>query len=434
MVQFLFMRELIQRGKLFFRRLLAVAAICLVILVGLGASKPMPPQTIEQKVQLFAQDIGFDFIGWTLDALWLKLLDFSLDASAYMTPQGRHRLVLAYLDLTGQIQSGEREMRTIFADPNVADPQAASGPTRQRLDKLYAERDRIAPLAETVLQNQVNTIVDEMGLVVGGQAVPPVLYHGTPLPLQLTVSPRNVIRRDAEVSLIPDLTIEQQVELEERIDKALDVSSLVVRIGGVGAYPTMVNETSDLGWLSEVIAHEWIHNFLTIRPLGMYYLESPELRTMNETTAAIAGKEIGRALLERYYPELVPPPAPPSPQGSAPAPEPPAFNFNKEMHTTRVKVDKLLAEGKIEEAEAYMEQRRQLFWDNGYSIRKLNQAYFAFNGAYADEPLGPAGEDPVGAAVRALRAQSPSLAQFLFQIAQMTSFEQLKQAVEAAES
>ena len=92
----------------------------------------------------------------------------------------------------------------------------------------------------------------------------------------------------------------------------------------------------------------------------------------------------------------------------------------------------LLAEGQIDEAEAYMEQRRQLFWENGYGIRKLNQAYFAFHGAYADVPLGPAGEDPVGAAVRALRAQSPSLAHFLNQMARMTSFEQLKQAIEAA--
>jgi hypothetical protein len=78
-----------------------------------------------------------------------------------------------------------------------------------------------------------------------------------------------------------------------------------------------------------------------------------------------------------------------------------------------------------------MEQRRQLFWENGYGIRKLNQAYFAFHGAYADEPLSAAGEDPVGAAVRALRAQSPSLAHFLNRISWMTSFEQLKQAVEA---
>ena len=39
-------------------------------------------------------------------------------------------------------------------------------------------------------------------------------------------------------------------------------------------------------------------------------MNSPELRTMNETTASIAGKEIGRALIERYYPELLPPPTP----------------------------------------------------------------------------------------------------------------------------
>jgi hypothetical protein len=99
------------------------------------------------------------------------------------------------------------------------------------------------------------------------------------------------------------------------------------------------------------------------------------------------------------------------------------------MHTTRIHVDELLAAGKIEEAEAYMEQRRKVFWDNGYPIRKLNQAYFAFYGAYADVPGGAAGEDPVGPAVRALRAQSGSLTKFLESISKMTSFQQLQDAL-----
>jgi hypothetical protein len=89
----------------------------------------------------------------------------------------------------------------------------------------------------------------------------------------------------------------------------------------------------------------------------------------------------------------------------------------------------LLAAGKIDEAESYMEQRRQLFVQNGYTIRKLNQAYFAFYGAYADVPGGAAGEDPVGPAVRALRAHSKSLADFINRIAWMTSFDELKKAV-----
>jgi hypothetical protein len=105
------------------------------------------------------------------------------------------------------------------------------------------------------------------------------------------------------------------------------------------------------------------------------------------------------------------------------------FNFNAEMHTTRVHVDELLAKGKITEAETYMEQRRQFFFQNGYAIRKLNQAYFAFYGAYADVPGGAAGEDPVGPAVRALRAHSKSLSDFLKTIAEMSSFKQLQAAV-----
>ncbi len=158
---------------------------------------------------------------------------------------------------------------------------------------------------------------------------------------------------------------------------------------------------------------------------------------MNETTASITGNEVGTYVVKKYYPELYVPPPPPAPPSSNPAPTPtpdpntpPPFDFRAEMHTTRVHTDELLAAGKIDEAEAYMEQRRQLFWQNGYLIRKLNQAYFAFHGAYADVPGGAAGEDPVGPAVRALREQSPSLADFVNTIAWMTSFDQLKQAIQ----
>jgi hypothetical protein len=100
------------------------------------------------------------------------------------------------------------------------------------------------------------------------------------------------------------------------------------------------------------------------------------------------------------------------------------------MHITRVQVDDMLAAGKITQAEQYMNQRRVVFWDNGYQIRRLNQAYFAFNGAYADEPGGAAGNDPVGPAVRKLRQESPSLAQFLNRISWMTSFDQLLKATQ----
>jgi hypothetical protein len=157
---------------------------------------------------------------------------------------------------------------------------------------------------------------------------------------------------------------------------------------------------------------------------------------MNETTAAIAGKELGRAVVAAFYPEYLPPPEPPiQPQPQVQpgeSQEPQEFNFRQAMHETRINVDRLLAEGRVQEAETYMEARRIFIWNHGYHIRKLNQAYFAFYGAYADQPGGAAGEDPVGAAVRALRETSPNLTAFVNRIAWMWSFEQLQQYLSEA--
>jgi hypothetical protein len=100
------------------------------------------------------------------------------------------------------------------------------------------------------------------------------------------------------------------------------------------------------------------------------------------------------------------------------------------MRETRVRTDELLAEGRIEEAEAYMEERRREFVNNGYRIRKLNQAYFAFHGAYADQP-GARGEDPIGPAVRELRDASPDLYTFVQRAAGVTTLAELEQVLVA---
>jgi len=417
-------------GKLF-QQLIHVLPLLLLVVIVLGSSS-IPPGDRIQGVRAFTRQVEFDFVRWTLDAFRVKFNQLALGTVNYISSESQHQLVIDYLDLIVQIQRKEGELNQVYADPNITNPDEVSRDLRQELGRLYQQRDQLAPLAETILQNQLSNTVSELDLTSGGQPIPPVLYHSTPLPWALIISPRDEIRQDANISLSPELTVDEHVALEEQVDEAMDVSSLVVGIGGIGLYPTMVSQTSNLNWLSEVVAHEWIHNFLSLRPLGINYFTSPELRTMNETTASIAGKEIGLALLESYYPELVPPPPATSPpQADEPAPpEPPRFDFQDEMRETRLKVDELLADGDIKAAEEYMEQRREVFWENGYLIRKINQAYVAFYGAYADVPGGAAGEDPVGAAVRELRAQSESLADFLKRISWMTSFDQLQQAVE----
>jgi hypothetical protein len=315
------------------------------------------------------------------------------------------------------------------------DPAATSRQLKIELSTLNNSQSKISQFAESVLEEQISEVIGEEGLAFDGQPVPPVLFHISPLPYDLIISPRNKIVQQKSISLISDLPVDKQVSLEGEIDGKNNLSSLVVPVGGIGSYPTMVERTTSLDWLSNTIAHEWIHNWLSFRPLGLHYESSNELRTMNETTASIAGDEIGKLVIKKFYPELLAdylgyslidyPSSHPDPNDLPIV----LFDFRKEMHKTRVTVDALLADEKIDEAETYMEERRIVFWNNGYPIRKLNQAYFAFYGAYADVPGGAAGEDPVGPAVRSLRAKSPSLKVFLDKISSMASFEDLKAAI-----
>jgi hypothetical protein len=402
----------------------------------LGRSNTVPGDQFEQ-ARAYTRSIEFNYVSWELDALWTKLSQWALGTSTYLPDEARKQTVSDYLKLLGQIQQAQGQLYEIYADPNITDPKAASADLRSELKRMNARRKMMEPLAESILQGQISEVVSDLGLTLEGQPIPPVLYRITPPPDSLVVSRRDIIQHVFDISIKPGLSVDQQSELEEKVDQALDVSSLVVGIGGVGLYPTMVMESTDLNWLVNTVSHEWVHNFLTLRPLGVNYESAPELRIINETTASIAGNEIGLEAIARFYPELLPPPPQPTPppDENAPPPEPtptqepPAFNFNREMHETRVTADQLLADGKIEEAEAYMESRRIFLWENGYHIRKLNQAFFAFYGAYADVPGGAAGEDPVGAAVRALRARSATLADFLNRISWMTSYQQLIDAV-----
>ena len=418
-----------------------LALICAII-IAVGGDTPRLTGKSD-RVRFFTRNIEFDYPNWVWGATWLKIEQSTLDAP-YIFDRGTNKqIVFEYLRVTQQLMQTEASIEQIFADPNVTDKDSTSAFLRKQRDELIARQNSLAPFAESTLQAQISRALADLGLTTGGQPLPSVLYHVSSTPLALIVSPRENIQQITNISVLPTLTLDDQIKLEDEVAHGLDVSTLVVGIGGVGVYPTMVTETTDLRWMLETIAHEWTHNYLNVRPLGLNYSTTPELRTMNETTASIAGNEVGNYVLQQYYPEMI--------ASSALTPlsttselisfnqsifpsngldNPPPFDFREEMHETRVTADEMLAQGKIEEAEAYMEARRQVFWKNGYLLRKLNQAYFAFHGAYADVPGGAAGEDPVGPAVRALREQSASLEEFIDTIAWMTSFEELQQAIQ----
>ena len=386
-------RMLWSRAWLVFR-LLVLSAI-LVLLV--GPEWPAFGDDAYRFQTIVGRERRFDFVTWTAEALGKKAQAALAGSHRYLPEEDRRAFVLAYLEQIDAAQRLEAAIDAAFVDPTVADPVAATAELAAERDAIRAELAARQPLAEAIVQQQVAALLAEEGLALSDMAWPPVMMTTSPVPYMLIVSPRDRIAQIDSAALVPGLTTDEKEVLESAVFAELDRSALVVPIGGLGIYPAMIRETASMNWLAEVTAHEWAHHWLSLHPLGVRYLDGPAMRTINETVASIVGLEMGERVIARYYPELVPPsvettPAPAEPDEPE-EPAPPVFDFSAEMADTRATVDRLLGEGQIEAAEAYMEARRRVFVSHGYNIRKLNQAYFAFYGGYAAEPGGAAGPD-----------------------------------------
>ena len=140
------------------------------------------------------------------------------------------------------------------------------------------------------------------------------------------------------------------------------------------------------------------------------------MTTLNETAATIAGEELGELLYEAIAGEGVQRASVAEPSGSEHS-----FDYDAEMRETRIGAEELLAQGKIQAAESYMEEHRQVFVEHGYLIRKLNQAYFAFHDTYATTG---ASTSPIGDQLLELRSYSDSLNDFVRTVAEFGAYQE----------
>ena len=345
-----------------------------------------------------------------------------------LTAEDQEQLVLDFFSM-------DREADRLQAQVNMA--AAAGSADLQELEELLKEVQRrladIQPEVEESLESAISDVLRQQGIAsigldnileqqgvrtigLGPVIFPPVDFILDPLPTILIVSPRDRIERLETVLLEPNLLPSERAILEEEILERENLSSLVQNIGGLATFPNII-ALYDLRTTMNIASHEWLHSYLFFHPLGRNYQRNADMNILNETTANIFGEEMGRLLVEHITGEHVPPPTPGG--VAAPCPED-RFCFSKEMRETRLTVDDLLAEGKVDDAEAYMEERRQLFVDNGYSIRKLNQAYFAFHGTYGDSPSSVS---PIHGQLQRLREASDSLAEFIHTVQGVSSYQ-----------
>lgn len=290
-----------------------------------------------------------------------------------------------------------------------------------------AEKSIFKPYTNSVEEaiiDRIKEVLTEQGIKV----FPDVRFKMDQPPYLLVISLRDKIVYYDRVLLSREITSSQIADIEDAID-ALGLSSVVVELGGfAGTYPPIIMESKNISFVIETAIEEWLHQYLVFRPLGFLYLldcigiqQEAEIITINETLAGIVSEEVGKIVYDRYY-------VPESPNNRKVNMQANNFNFDKEMRETRRQVDILLKIGDVIGAENYMEIQRQIFLANGYQIRKLNQAYFAFHSIYAYDP---ASVSPIYEQLRQLRDRSDSLTQFIDIVASMTSYEDLSLQVKS---
>jgi hypothetical protein len=312
--------------------------------------------------------------------------------------------------------TGESAVRSYFKlTSELVAAQQSDPPNLALVDTLTSERAAYENDVERLIERYIDQAVTAEGLQHSLPLFhrvtitwPPVDFELTSPPRLLVRSPRDHIERLGDTLLKNGLSLRDIQSIEAHTDSA-DTVSLVVSLGGIAAYPAIVRDDRSYDSLLETASHEWTHHYLAFFPLGEQWGKGGDAEALNETTANIAGREIAN-IIRRMHPIELPKGA----DGRAPAAPAPTVDFNQEMQKLRKEVDALLAQGKVTEAEQTMEDRRQYLEAHGITIRKINQAYFAFYGTYADtpqstNPIGPKIEkvwsltNDVGAFLRVMR-------------------------------
>jgi len=404
--------------------LIAVAGLLLFCFLGISCT---PSRDFNTRLSSIVRPYRFGFAKWEFNTILseAKQVIFGREKKV----EGEIDKVTEYFAIVDQSKTLKSEIEAI----KTGNKQGNLASLEAELNELKQQRTALENVVERIIAGQIRQTLTQQGifnpiekylkLKVG---FPPINFKLEKPPHLLVVSPRDRIESMREIVLLQDISLEEMESIEAKVDE-LGVSSLVVVLGGFGGtYPTFITNEASLRFTVDAAAEEWLHQYLAFKPLGFRYLldltgvsRNYEIAIMNETVASMVGKEIGAMIAEGYYPES---------ENNARQPQKTVsgFDFNQEMRDIRRAVDQYLAQGEIEQAEEFMEQKRQYLATKGYHIRKLNQAYFAFYGTYADRPTSIS---PIGLELKELRNQSASLKDFLNTVAVMTSHQDLRDSI-----
>ena len=408
------------RNPIRFRTLLKWSVLVVLALVLLSFNKDSLQLNAAESA---AVPYAFDLVEWQATNFMSKWVHRAVSALPWNSQsEGSRRLqVEEYFRLGERIGALKSDLARAEAQTGAVVPAIVKS-LEAEVAQLSSIRKKLRNDVEETLESVISSVVAaEKFASWAGLIVPPVDIRLTDPPKLLVTSTRDRVQRIHDVLLDSSVRVSDRAAIEDKLLQDSNLSALVIDIGGLATYPATLPTDQSMRWTLRTGAHEWLHHHFFFKPLGQHIFTSGDMQSLNETVATIAGREIGDRAFENLGGKIDPPPSPDGQTvGNESQDEEGGFDFDKEMRETRLRVDQLLGEGKIEEAESYMEERRELFVENEFYIRKLNQAYFAFHGTYA---VSPASVSPIGDQLREFRDLVPNLGTFIKRLSSVSSYQ-----------
>ena len=320
--------------------------------------------------------------------------------------------LIQFKSLTKKIYALEKEKETTST---VTSKQKNIEQLEKELTTLRKKRNSILLKIEKEIQKIVRNQIKAEGIDTQGFVFPPVLIKIFDPPLLLVTSPRNLISREKEILLDSSMKNSRKNIIEQKILEEEDLSAVILEIGGLASYPSMIKPNTNFERLFELTAHEWLHQYLIFYPLGRSIFKNNEMNEINETLANIFGKEISKKICANELYEIY------CENTELTTTTNKNFDYDFFMKETRETVDFLLKNNNISKAEKYMEERRKNLENEGILIRKINQAWFAFHGTYTDSPTSVS---PVFSILKKIQEDTENMKEFIDILKNIDSYEQ----------
>jgi hypothetical protein len=400
-------------------------AVILMLLIILLSGACQQVDDFNSKLNKIVNPYRFNIVEWEVRTLTNEFESALFGVKDYAIDDSLN--VVNYFKLLEDISQLEFQ---ISYYRNTMDKEDLAAMQKQ-LEDLKLESEAGKKEVENILEMQIRDTLNQLDLywykeIVGlNISFPPINFSLEPPPHLLIVSPRDSISRMKEIILLQDLSLDEIEYIETEIDK-LGYSSIVLELGGMATFPSFVNNNAGLEYTISTAIEEWFHQYFFFKPAGFLYAfnllgiyTDSDISTINETVAGIVSDEIASIVYRKYYSAYYENITYENTQGNE-------FDFYEEMRNIRLAVDNYLANGEIELAEAFMEEKRLYILSQGYYIRRLNQAYFAFYGTYASSPSSV---NPIGDMLWDLRKTSAGVTDFIKIAGTIRNIEDLKSLI-----